>query len=120
MSNLENTKFLEAQMEKSLEEMESNFKKLGEVLNKIVDTALDTQDAFRKIKMVDVELKDFQDKVSAYAGNMGVYIPRSKGLDEFYTPPTESTGDVDYLKKGMVGELSDVVMDNTPIGDIKI
>jgi len=95
MSNETNDKLLETAME----EYEDTQEKLRLLLNRVLDTAIGTAEAYRKIKSTTIELQDFVDKVSSYAENQGVYIPHSKGPDPFYTPPTESEGDADYLKE---------------------
>jgi hypothetical protein len=86
MSNLENTKLLET----ALEEYEDTQEKLRRTLNRVLDVAIGTAEAYRKIKETTIELQDFTDKISAYAENQGVHIPHAKG----YVPPADSTGDI--------------------------
>jgi hypothetical protein len=91
MSNLENNKILEQAMEEYTETQE----KLREILNKALDSTIDTIDQYRKIKTITTELKDFNDKILYLSGeNPNNYPYRAKGPDPYYTPPTDSTGDI--------------------------
>jgi len=117
MSNLENTKLLEDAMEK----YEDTQEKLRLLLNRVLDTAIGTSEAYRKIKETTIELQDFIDRVSAYAKNKGVYIQHAKGYippndfnkadfdrkdkKENYIPPADSTGDILPLSTGYLKEV---------------